>query len=80
MKFVCNNIGDVLSKRLNSVSPLPLILNRALCCIFTYTWIAWHSQESLNDAFKLVRSWLVDGWEGRLENKGKSAKRSLACL
>jgi len=68
-------INDLLSKRASSMAPLPYE-----SCVFTSTWITLHSRESLNDAFKPIRSWLSEGWEGRLEKKGKSKKRSMACL
>ncbi len=68
-------ISGMLHKRSTSLTPLPRNI-----CVFSHVWITWHSAESLDDAFKPVRSWLDDGWEERLERKGKTSIRSIACL
>ena len=68
-------IHDSLHTRTHSATPLPLAT-----CLFSNTWINRHSCESLHDAFKLVRSWLPDGWEQRIGRKSKPSTRSIACL
>ena len=68
-------IGGVLHDRSVSTSPLPNDIG-----VYSHVWIAFHSAESLDSAFKPIRSWLEDGWEGRLERKGKRFIRSIACL
>ena len=72
---LCTHISDALSRRQAALSPIPIDT-----CQFTNTWITWHSHESLDDAFKHVRSWLSNGWDTRLDKKSKSSKRSIACL
>ena len=68
-------IGGVLHERNISTTPLPKVI-----CVYSNVWITLYSAESLDNAFKPIRSWLEDGWEGRLERKGKSSIRSIACL
>ena len=72
---LCLNISDVLRTRDVSMTALPKDT-----CVFSSTWIIWHCHESLDDAFKPIRSWLISGWDTRLDRKSKSYKRSLACM
>ena len=68
-------IHDSLHLRNNTVTPLP-----SAACLLSNAWINQHSNETLHDAFKLVRSWLPDGWEQRIGRKSKRSTRSAACL
>ena len=68
-------IHDSLHERANTETSL-----RFATCSFSNTWINQHSFETLHDAFKLVRSWLPDGWEQRIGRKSKPPTRSVACL
>jgi len=72
---MCIYINDLLSKRLASADPLPWNT-----CMFSNVWIAWHSREALDDAFKPVRSWLGEGWERCLDKKYKPKSQSIACI
>ena len=68
-------IGGLLSQRNITTSLLPKAI-----CVHSHVWITLHSAESLDNAFKPIRSWLQSGWDGRLERKGKRSTRSIACL
>ena len=68
-------IEESLNRRANSSTPLP-----SHVCLLSEAWIIRHSRESLDDAFKPVRSWLPVGWESCLDRHSKSTRRSIACL
>jgi len=67
------SISESLDRRSRLMSPLPKD-----SCLFANTWIILHSRETLDDAFKCVRSWLPNGWDSRLDKKNKASKRSVA--
>ena len=69
------SIRDSLHVRNNATSPLQVAV-----CLSSITWINQHSRESVSDAFKPVRSWLLSGWEQRIGRKSKPPTRSVASL